>query len=316
MLFVSVYLVTACAAVVLNAAPVFYVSTSPTPGTAGPPIIDPGLTGTLYVHAQSDVRLSGVSLDLIEIGGGIKFTGATVHNPNNRWAFTATPTISDSVVARIDGGAIPGIVGGGIGPGSPEGAEVMFASVDYMATGAPSDNQFLFLRVGGNIIADWVGNSPLVAFGGGPANVPGGVPGGFGPVGYCLAISGGCDTSAVIPVVDDADLGNRPRGEIINHTFQTLTGAPPIAWSDLSVMGPGGATPAHAPTLNVDGAFTWNSADSVLGTWAFRATVSNNLTSDMGTLTVQLVVPEPAAMWLFALAIASLGGLRRRSDPS
>ena len=41
----------------------------------------------------------------------------------------------------------------------------------------------LQLRVGELVIADWEGNNPLVGFGAGPANIPGGVPGGAGPVG-------------------------------------------------------------------------------------------------------------------------------------
>ncbi|HEY3391533.1 MAG TPA: PEP-CTERM sorting domain-containing protein [Lacipirellulaceae bacterium] len=289
----------------LQAAPVFWVTG-----------LGPDSAGTLDIWAQSDIRLSGVSLDLIEVGGTIKFTGATVHNPNNRWAFIATPTISDSVVARIDGGAIPNVVGGGIGPGSPDpGPSVLFATVDYMATGRQGDDQFLFLRVGGNVIADWVGNSPPVAFGDGPANVPGGVPGGFGPVGTCNLVQA-CDISAVIPVVADADLGNRLRGEIITHTFQTSSGAPPITWSDLSVMGPGGAAPAHMPTLAADGSFTWNSANSSFGTWTFSATAANNLTGDVGTLTLNLIIPEPTTIALAALALATLASLRRRPEKS
>jgi hypothetical protein len=156
---------------------------------------------------------------------------------------------------------------------------------------------------------------PLTIFAvGGPANVPGGVPGGFGLASSCLGL--GCDVSVVIPVVEEADLANRLRGELINHTFQTSSGAPPISWSDLSVIGPGGATPAHAPTLDVDGAFIWNSANSAPGAWTFRATVANNLTSDVGTLTVHLLVPEPSTISLFGLSITSLAGLRRRYDPS
>jgi PEP-CTERM motif len=178
------------AAAAVQAAPIFWVSedalaTSPSNIFTR---IYPGATGKLNVFANTDVRLSGVSLDLVETGGFIRFTGAQLVNPNNRWPIPGLPTVSDSSVLSLSGGAIPNVVGGGIGPGSPDpGPGILFATVDYAAE-LHSGVSHLQLRVGDLVIADWEGNNPMVAFGEGPANIPGGVPGGAGPVGIILYI--------------------------------------------------------------------------------------------------------------------------------
>ncbi len=63
----------------IRAVPVFYLSNSdsgnPPAGLLSLTGIAPGSVGTLHIWSNSDVRLSGVSLDLVETGGGIKFTG-------------------------------------------------------------------------------------------------------------------------------------------------------------------------------------------------------------------------------------------------
>jgi hypothetical protein len=145
-----------------------------------------GSTGSLHVWADTDVRLSGVSLDLLETGGAIKFTSLDVPNPSNRWSFTDGPvTISDSQVTRVGGGAIPNLSGSGIGPASGIASPVLIGSIGYEAQ-ANGTSQ-LFLRVGGNVISDWIGQSPDVHFGtAAAAAVPGGVPGGMGPVGSII----------------------------------------------------------------------------------------------------------------------------------
>jgi hypothetical protein len=170
----------------VQAAPIFWVSqdtaqTSPSNVSA---TVNPGATGKLNIFANTDVRLSGVSLDLVETGGGIRFTGAELLNPSNRWAIAGSPTVNASSVLSLSGGAIPNVVGGGIGPGSP-GTDaqpgVLFATVDYAAN--QGGTSALQLKVGDLVIADWDGNNPMVGFGTGPANIPGGVPGGAGGVG-------------------------------------------------------------------------------------------------------------------------------------
>jgi hypothetical protein len=174
----------------VQAAPIFWVSEEPADTSpsnvdkTGANAILPLATGRLNIFANTDIRLSGVSLDLVGNGNGIKFTGANLMNPSNRWAIAGTPTVSDGSVVGLNGGAIPNVVGGGIGPGAP-GTDaqpgVLFATVDYQ--GNLLGHTDLQLRVGDLVIADWEGNNPMVAFGTGPANIPGGVPGGTGPVG-------------------------------------------------------------------------------------------------------------------------------------
>jgi hypothetical protein len=181
--------VVACAAVA-QAAPVFYLSDqgsgAPAPGILSLTGVALGSTGMLHVWADTDIRLSGVSLDLLKTGGAIKFTSLDVPNPSNRWAFKdGTVTISDSEVTRIGGGAIPNLAGSGIGPSSGVSSPVLIGSVGYQAQ-ANGTSQ-LFLRVGGNVISDWIGQAPDVHFGTpATAAVPGGAPGGIGPVGSIM----------------------------------------------------------------------------------------------------------------------------------
>jgi hypothetical protein len=248
----------------------------------------PNSTGTIHIWADSDVRLSGVSLDLIETGGGIKFTGAELSNPNTRWAITPATSVTNSLVKEISGGAIPNVTGNGIGTGSPDGQSVLFASVNYMALGVGHTSN-LALRVGDLIIADWDGNSPNVHFGTASSPpVPGGIPGGSGAVGT-ITVSG--DPPPVPPVVVDLNLGNRVQGSLIDHTFTTSAGAPPISWSNLIVGGPG--VPANPPSLSSAGAFNWNSAGSPLGQYNFDVTATNLGGSDVGRLSLNLVSPAP-----------------------
>ena len=103
----------------------FYLSTQSTGATPGLLNVNvaPNSTGTLHIWANSDVRLSGVSLDLIETGGFIKFQGPlSVSNPAGpppRWAFLDGPqVIVNSLVTNIGGAALPGLNGDGIGQGS------------------------------------------------------------------------------------------------------------------------------------------------------------------------------------------------------
>jgi hypothetical protein len=293
-----------------HAVPVFYLSTQNAASTPGDVILTgtgPNSTGTVYLWANSDVRLSGISLDLIETGGGIKFTGAEWLNPNNRWVINQTPVVTNSLVTSLGGGAIPGIAGGGIGPGAPgtdAGPSVLLGSISYM--GVPGgDSIRLFLRVGGLTIADWQGNAPQVRFGRTTAPlVPGGVPGGAGNVGaVCACIIGDP------PVVADVNLGDHVPGSIIDHTFTTSIGTPPITWVGLISSGPG--APANPPTLTSGGAFNWNSTGSRLGQYNFDVTSANAGGSDVGRLTVNLV-PEPAGIVLALVIVGWRSAIRPR----
>jgi hypothetical protein len=312
-------LVLVCAATCtapVRAVPVFYLSTQSTgatPGLSNLTNLAPNSTGTFHIWVNTDIRLAHVSLDLVETGGAIKFTGLNVPIPDNRWHFLDGPQeITNSAVNRIGGAAIPAVSGDGVGPGTQSpanGPNALLASIDYMTlTGGTST---LSLRVGNNMIADWELNAPLVKFGSPSApEVPGGVPGGMGLVGS-IGVSG---PDPLPPVVVDTGLGDRVEGNIIEHTFTTLIGDAPITWGNLLVSGT--STPAIPPTLTPGGAFTWDSTGSPLGQYNFDVTAANSTGSDVGRLSLNLVaaIPEPASTALICGAIFTLLGLTRRRE--
>lgn len=119
--------------------------------------------------------------------------------------------------------------------------------------------------------------------------------------------------AAVAPVVVDANLGNRIQGNQVAHQFQTSAGTAPISWGSLTPVA-GNPAPVNLPTLGADGAFAWNSAGSPFGQYSWDVTATNSAGSDVGRLSVNLVVPEPATLSLIGLAMLGLAGLfgRRR----
>ncbi|HEY3391531.1 MAG TPA: hypothetical protein VGK58_02400 [Lacipirellulaceae bacterium] len=192
------------AAVVGYSAPVFYLSTqteATTPGLLNLTGVAPNSSGTLHIWSDSDIRLSSVSLDVIEVGGAIKFTSATILNPlNRRWVITDNPVVTDSLIINIAGGMLHFNPGGGIGAGSPDGATVLVASLDY--TAIRPGHSSLFLRVGELVIADWDGNNPNVHFGTPTSPVVfGGVPGGMGIVGSIEVIPEPATLCLIVPAV-------------------------------------------------------------------------------------------------------------------
>jgi Ca2+-binding RTX toxin-like protein len=92
------------------------------------------------------------------------------------------------------------------------------------------------------------------------------------------------------PAVDDVTTSANV-GVIINHTF---TGSDQdgdaISWANVGLIGPGGATPAIAPTFNpATQAFSWNTAGSVGGTWIAQVKATDPFGStDIGSLTINL----------------------------
>jgi hypothetical protein len=282
----------------VHAAPVFYLSTQTsgaTPGLldlTGPNAVAPNSTGTLNIWTTSDVRLAGVSLDLVETGGAIKFQGPIdVPNPAGpppRWAFLDGPqVIANSSVTSIGGAAIPGLSGDGIGAGSTAGANVLVASVPY--TALANGTSQLQLRVGANGISDYnTGAFAQVRFGTDSAALVNGDAFGTGGAVGSISIDAPPTTP---PVVVDVNLGDRTNGSIINHTFSTSTGDLPITWSNLLATGPGALV--NAPSLTPGGGFNWNSTGSPLGLYNFDVTATNAGGSDVGRLSLNLVSPAP-----------------------
>jgi hypothetical protein len=160
----------------LPAAPMFYLSDEPLGVAHAGDILNfaaPGSSGQLNLYATTDVQLSGVSMDVLENGDGLKFTSANVLN-DGRWAFLDGPlTVQDSHIDSIGGGAIPGVVGNGIGGADAPDAHFdptsgyLLATIGYdrISQSIPD----LSLRVGRNLVADWYGNMPTVYGGDGAA---------------------------------------------------------------------------------------------------------------------------------------------------
>jgi len=180
--FLALTIALLCMASAAVAAPVFYLSADP-PGVATPPagtgplVVAPNFAGSLNVYAQTDVRLSGVSLDIMNMGDGIAFSGnIEVPNPansgQNRWFVIDGPQIvTPSQIEGLGGGAIAGLNGNGIGPGSPDLADpvsgYLLGTVHYTASGNAGAASNLFIKVGANGVFDWE-SSPAPSHFGGP----------------------------------------------------------------------------------------------------------------------------------------------------
>ena len=97
------------------------------------------------------------------------------------------------------------------------------------------------------------------------------------------------------PVIVDANLGNTQQGNVIEHQFTTSQGTPPIAWSDLRLIGRAGNAPVNVPTLSDTGAMSWQTtAQDAVGTYHFELIATNSERSDSGYLTVD-VLDQPLA---------------------
>jgi hypothetical protein len=311
--FAIVCAVVACATVA-QAVPVFYLTTenaAGTPGDVALTSVAPNSTGQLFLWCNTDVRLSGIDLELTETGGGIKFTGAEWLNPSSRWLLVGAPAVTDSAVTLLQGGAIPGVSGGGIGPGSPgtdAGPSVLLGSVNYMALAGGTSQ--LALKVGQQTIADWDGAAPNVRFGANAApDVPGGVPGGTDGVGSIQVGGGGGE----LPVITPVALGEVEQSTTIMANLTASNG--PITWSALT---PTAGTPAIAAQLTAAGAFSWEPAGSARGptgngvAYSWTATATNAAGADTDVAITLSLIPEPATVSLFGLALVGMLGLVRR----
>jgi hypothetical protein len=115
--------------------------------------------------------------------------------------------------------------------------------------------------------------------------------------------------------------------QTLTHQFVATdvdTPAGPFTWDMLTLVSytpnyggtiAGTHTPLIAPTLSSSGEFEWISEGSRRGdyVWQVRATDSAGL-SDLGTITVHVVVPEPSTLAMFGLAMVGGIGLFRRRN--
>jgi hypothetical protein len=119
-------------------------------------------------------------------------------------------------------------------------------------------------------------------------------------------------------MADDTDLGdiNVLHHPIVTHTFTATGGTPPYSWDPDSLTTTAGS-PAEAPTLTADGNFSWNSHGSPFGRYMWEATITDNAgLNDVGSLGLNLIVPEPSTAMLLLVAAALQGRrFRRRTCP-
>jgi hypothetical protein len=114
------------------------------------------------------------------------------------------------------------------------------------------------------------------------------------------------------PVINDVDLGEH-LAAIIHHTFIPDAGSGPITnWSIAPLAG----SPFIPATIGQTGQFEWHTLGSQFGAaYSWTITAANAIGSDTAVLSLRLgIIPEPATMPLFCIAIIGLVGFARRGS--
>lgn len=129
----------------------------------------------------------------------------------------------------------------------------------------------------------------------------------------------GSPTNSAPRVVDANTTVNS--GDTVNHTFTATDDnlpTPGLTWDSFQLLGPGGATPAVAPTFDPNTQqFSWDTTGSQAGTWIAQVrTVDNGGLTDVGRFTINVnaqAIPEPSSYILFALGALLVFASRKRS---
>ena len=117
------------------------------------------------------------------------------------------------------------------------------------------------------------------------------------------------------PSVGNLNLGDIVRGGMISATLplHPFASIDPDSWTLDSFTGPHGSSVAGAAVDPSTGAFSWNSFQQSLGPYSAAIGATEGGFPVSGTLTFNLVIPEPSSAMLLALAaLAALGCSGRR----
>jgi hypothetical protein len=118
----------------------------------------------------------------------------------------------------------------------------------------------------------------------------------------------------LLPEISLVNLGEIESSANIMANLNASNG--PNTWSALT---PSAGTPAMAASLTGAGAFSWNPTGSARGpkgngrVYSWTATATNGAGADTDVAITLSLIPEPATLSLFGLAIVGLLGFRRRS---
>lgn len=294
-----------------------------------------GAMGNLYLYGDGSTQLSGLSLDLAATGDAIRFTSMNVNNPAGRWSFLDGPVnLTDSLVTNIGGAAIPPGAPGVGGPVADEvaGTGFLLATIGYMGLGNAVANSALELRVGSNLIADYEGNAAMVRLGGpGAPLMDGTIQGAMGAAGIIafgdvvqlpgIEVSGngmGVLDDDITPSEDDnTDFGTVAQGSVQTRNFTiTNTGDADLTLGDPIFTGPFSLVGGSLGTISASDSaiLTIGLNTALLGPQSGSISFGTNV-AGLETFNFDLaanVIPEPASLTLFGLALIGMIGLGRR----